>query len=87
MDVKIEKCGERELCDYLSGCIDGGHKKKGFGLLECLEPESLKERTGRTYIYGVAYRTNSRDKGLVINYCPFCGGKPGRVHAAASKGE
>jgi hypothetical protein len=26
---------------------------------------------------GVAYKMNAKDNGLMINFCPFCGKRPG----------
>lgn len=69
----MKKCSETNMCDFLSeritGLASGG---KGFNALYSLETESKKQ-----YFVGVVYRLNKKDKGLMLNFCPFCGCKPG----------
>ena len=76
MDIKIKnKCDEKSLCTFLSDRIDGrglGTRSKGFHILTTLNLKSKKER-----FFGVTYKSSGKDKGLMINWCPFCGGKPG----------
>ncbi len=77
----MKKCSATELCEHLENRLDGGFKKKGFAPLLALDERSLEKAFGENYLYAVAYRTDAKDYGLIINYCPWCGGRPGRVHA------
>ena len=66
----MEKCNESNICEHLkSRIVDGG---RGLYATHVLNVNEAK-----TELLGVAYRENKKDKGLMINYCPWCGGTPG----------
>jgi hypothetical protein len=46
-------------------------------------------KTGKKRFFGVAYKRNAKDRGLMLNVCPFCYGEPGgfeRDRASADEG-
>ena len=65
---KIIKKRFLRLCDTLMQRINSSSYEKGFCLLNFIDLE-----TGSPVRDYVAYRKNSKDKGLVLNFCPFCG--------------
>jgi len=66
----VKNCDEHNVCDHLSKrLVDGG---KGFKALH-----TVKRDSNETRFLGVAYKTSAKDKGLLLNWCPWCGGKPG----------
>lgn len=78
---KIDKCSALKPCEWLEERIDFGVTGKGFHALYCLDPSCLQEKEARHYLYAVSYSTSKKDKGIILNYCPFCGGRPGELHA------
>lgn len=70
---EFKKCNTKRMCRFLQERVTLG---MGGGVgLHTVETTNFK--TGKSYFRGVAYKTIARDNGLVINHCPFCGGKPG----------
>lgn len=66
------KCSETNVCNLLSDrLVDSG---KGF---KALHTVNTNEPTYEERFLGVAYKTSQKDNGLLLNFCPFCGGKPG----------
>jgi hypothetical protein len=49
---------------------DYGTKQKGLGFLQLTNLKSMS----RSRDYAI-YRMDSKDKGLVLNFCPWCGEK------------
>jgi hypothetical protein len=78
------RCSRRGFCRRLDERMPGlaNEKRAGFVVL-ALTPVSRDPKTGavrmietaKTYTAGVAYYLNARDKGMMLNYCPFCGAK------------
>lgn len=72
---KYKKCDKNKCCEALTNRLED-YGKKGFfavntiGLYDKADSVSWKFR-------GVAYKTSAKDKGLMLNWCPFCGGQPG----------
>jgi hypothetical protein len=65
------KCGKDMFCKQMAKRIkppgEGGYGLFTFVLMDW---DKIKERT-----VGVIYKETARDRGLVLNYCPFCGEK------------
>ncbi len=61
-------CGEEAVCTHLAARVtDHG---KGFVAIRTAGKAGIR-------LLGVAYKADTKDKGLLLNWCPFCGGKPG----------
>lgn len=69
---KKPECNEETgFCSPLADRLEGvAHKGKGFTQLAVLSGDALKLK-----IVGVCYKTGGSDKGLMLNFCPFCGSK------------
>lgn len=66
------KCNLLGMCDLLlARCVDSG---KGFKALHTI---NLMDASVVSKFFGVAYRISNKDKGLMLNACPFCRGEPG----------
>lgn len=61
------KCKDNKPCDALNSRLQSG---KGKGLFECRLMSLKTGKTTRTLYY---YTTGIKDKGVVLNFCPFCG--------------
>lgn len=70
----IPVCGPDSICNALDKFVEGANYEtnKGFCTVHVI---NFKE--GTTHLFGVAYKIKKRDKGVMLNYCPFCGGQPG----------
>lgn len=62
------KCNDKQWCKWLDERLNDGYHGKGFCAVDVVHHE-----TGTVSSYGVRYRTSSKDKGLMLNFCPFCG--------------
>lgn len=68
----MKLCDTDGCCDHLEKrLVDGGKGFKAMHTLKMGDPSSV------TRFLGVAYKTNTKDRGLLLNVCPWCGGKPG----------
>jgi len=74
--VNKKLCNADGLCEFMEERLCGNYpeKKKGFLLIQVLNV-ALNEIVSD----GVVYRATPQDKGLVVNYCPWCGGRPLRM--------
>lgn len=70
---EFKRCDESGMCKFLAERVMLG-LAGGRGLHTM---ETINMKTGKTTFRGVAYKTDSKDKGLMINFCPFCGKRPG----------
>jgi hypothetical protein len=70
---EFKRCNSKRMCRFLQERVICGICG-GVGLHTV---DTTSFRTGKTYFRGVAYKTSAKDNGLVINYCPFCGKRPG----------
>lgn len=61
-DVKTGK-----LCKFLEERIDS-YSKSGKGMKRLFTVNKANRE-----FYGIMYKTKEYDKGLMFNYCPFCG--------------
>lgn len=68
----LDKCGQDGLCKWLDERSAVG-QPKGFRHLYTINLSAQKAAAWR----GISYHTSTRDRGVLINFCPFCGGKTG----------
>ena len=61
------ECNPKRFCHVLNSRLQETNKK-GF-VLYCL----TDIKTGKTTRRMPGYKTQINDKGMVLNYCPFCG--------------
>jgi len=68
--IEIQKCDpeKREICSLLSNRLGSGHPEKGMGRLNIMNMIN-----GEITFAGVVYRTTAKDRGMLFNFCPFCG--------------
>ena len=61
---------KRDLCETLSDRLnqESNAHKKGFTTIVIFSSRTRKFKT-----IGVAYKKNSKDEGVMLNFCPFCG--------------
>ena len=72
-EKRVQRCvpEEKRLCSSLS---ERAHveanttHRAGFDVLV-----TYQMATGHELWRGVAYRTSGKDRGVMINFCPFCG--------------
>jgi hypothetical protein len=70
-----KKCDDIGMCQFLEErLVDRG--QKGFVPLHTLSIDDSAPKAEMQW-RGVAYHKSSKDRGLLLNYCPFCGGRPG----------
>ena len=61
------------MCEFLSERVLLG-MGGGAGLHTVV---TINVNTGVNTFRGVAYKVAAKDNGLLINFCPFCGKRPG----------
>lgn len=67
------KCHEEGCCRSMGDrLVDSG---KGLHALHTVNRDDPNNT--HTRFLGVAYKTSAKDKGLLLNWCPWCGGQPG----------
>lgn len=67
-------CGANTICKALESLVEGANfeTSKGFCTVHV-----VNIATNKTRLFGVGYKTRKTDKGVMLNYCPFCGQHPG----------
>jgi hypothetical protein len=70
----MTKCDTNGCCSHLGKRLGNGGK--GFAAKHTINSAN------QTAFLGVAYKM--KDKGLMLNYCPFCGGRPGNFMQPSS---
>jgi len=65
----MKKCGLKDFCKPFLDYAEPGGENKGLGILTFRNLETLKITR-----YIPIYKTSSKDKGVALNYCPWCGG-------------
>lgn len=69
-----KRCDEHGMCEALEERLT--ENTKGFHPIHTLDRGANPESWTLQW-RGVSYHMNAKDKGLLINFCPWCGGKPG----------
>lgn len=67
-DNKVLQCSEKSLCSAMSSVVENNIRTKGL-----IRFEVISRKTGKYRLLGVLYKTGSRDRGLMLNTCPWCG--------------
>jgi hypothetical protein len=76
----FEKCNSERMCTWLETRVDSvNHSGKGLVPVYVLRPKAglLGHTKMARVLYGVNYKQDRGDTGVLINYCPFCGQTPG----------
>lgn len=74
MPARTEKtpkgCTEKAFCKSLNRVMNDepNSRAKGFSLLQM-----IKMSTGKMSWPAVVYKMNAKDRGVCLNFCPFCG--------------
>lgn len=71
MSEEVKTCSADALCNAMESRIN---KTSGVGLHAS---NTLNLETGKVRLLGIAYKTSAKDKGLLLNVCPWCRGEPG----------
>jgi hypothetical protein len=78
-EVKNEKCGNGKLCDDLAKRAYPYEKNaRGFVAVRHITIKQMSERQiglDDSVVSGIGYKETAKDKGVMLNYCPFCGEK------------
>ena len=69
-------CNDQTLCSHLSARIS--ESGAGFYKMEQVQ-------NSRTVLIGVLYKRSKNDRGLLLNVCPFCESKLGRMNQQEDK--
>lgn len=70
-----DKCGPDGLCKWMFDRAAVG-QPKGFRHLYTIKLSAQTMNAAATW-RGISYHMSTRDRGVLVNFCPFCGGKPG----------
>lgn len=74
METKdVKRCDKDGCCNHLAERLTRG---KGFNPIYTVNINN-KVGSARSKFKGVSCKTSAKDAGLMLNYCPFCGGEPG----------
>lgn len=65
------KCDENRCCEFLASRLEEFHRRGFVAIYVC------RVGSAKTNFRGVAYKQTARDRGIMVNFCPFCGGHPG----------
>lgn len=65
--MKVIECTKEAFCDALQERI-GDYHSKGIVPVDVVDHKEHKIKR-----IGVAYKRNRTDKGIMLNYCPWCG--------------
>lgn len=75
----MSKCTATGMCKPLAERCEVA-PSKGLKAVHTVNLETHKTR-----FFGVAYKRNAKDHGLMLNVCPFCGGAPGEFERDATQ--
>lgn len=80
---EIQRCSESTLCEAMERATFGNQGCKGLSVANTLNLQS-----GNFRMLGVVYKSSAKDKGLLLNVCPWCRGEPGYFkRSTESKGQ
>jgi hypothetical protein len=69
---EFKKCNVSRLCSHLESRLSDRGVRKGF-----VSVTTTNSKTADVTWRGVVFVMDKTDRGMVLNFCPFCGGKPG----------
>jgi hypothetical protein len=52
-----------------------GEKGYGFFALMIIKRSDLEKKQVQEKLKGIMYKSKAKDRGLMMNFCPFCGSK------------
>jgi hypothetical protein len=77
--MKRKKCGKGKFCADLAEILRPYETgARGFVVVRRITIQQInKQQIGLddSVISGVGYKETAKDKGVMLNYCPFCGEK------------
>lgn len=66
--IKV-RCDRGEFCETMTRALnETGETGGGLYQVEVVNKNTLAWR-----LLGVRYKTHTRDRGVMLNFCPFCG--------------
>jgi len=69
--MKYKKCKIGEYCEMLKSKLENTNETiKGIVPITVVNLKTFEDRH-----VGLCYRKSTTDKGLILNFCPFCGEK------------
>lgn len=78
-ELVVKTCDETGMCAALQGrAHPAGFGGVGFRSIATVNIKA-KVKVAKIEWAGVGYYTSRKDRGLLLNFCPFCGGRPGRL--------
>jgi hypothetical protein len=67
---------EQGFCSSMARRIKfPGEKGYGFFALMVIKRSDLEKTQAQEKLKGVMYKSDKKDNGLMMNFCPFCGSK------------
>lgn len=72
--MKRDICRPGKRCSVLEGFIEGANYETTKGFCEVRTIDGLNQKIK---VFGIAYKARKKDKGLILNFCPWCGEKLG----------
>jgi len=74
MPAEYHKCGLKEgYCKTLEEFTQLDRHKKGMSWLRIITENKHEQNKRDIKKIGVVYKRNTKDRGIIFNYCPFCG--------------
>ena len=78
-----EKPIKKSKCDKSTGCCDvlldrleeNNYRGKGFSRVLVVTREDFLKEGFEPKLIGIKYKTGTKDRGIMLNHCPFCGEK------------
>lgn len=67
---EFKKCNIDTYCCHLENNIGDNPYAKGISIMQLTDIRTMKP--SRRY---VRYRKTAKDRGMVFNFCPWCGGR------------
>ena len=81
----LDRCGPDGVCKWLEERTEiAGAGSKGFRHIVTITLHPKADQAPMNW-RGVSYHTSACDRGILLNYCPFCGGKPGSLANKSEK--
>ena len=68
MKNELKRCGIDSMCAFMEKRLTDD--RAGFRSIHTINGNRMRWR-------GVSYHESATDRGLLVNFCPWCGGKPG----------
>jgi hypothetical protein len=86
MGDKIAKCGKTRWCSALDESLEPEENARAKGLATFVTTNFGTSPRKRT-LYGITFKKAASDRGMILNYCPWCGVKFASIVPALAKVE